>query len=451
MSEPWRGAAFLLRCALIGAAGLSADVCKAQRGSLDSLPLSSTLLDRVVGLPAARQRADSLLLNDATMGRMTSSGRSLRLEFAGLFDSNTLRNELVTGLWRGERLSRETRQRSDALQNDDGRAGYLLDLELQYRWGQRLFGDDRLRPIVRAGYHDVMGVRFTEDLYRVTFFGNADYEGRNAELGPAEYWHVRYQTIGFGAEWKKSGSYVLLQAVNGQHLSRAIIDEADLFTAIDGRYLRLDLNGRYLLSADAPDDGFHSNGTGGALSARWCHPVRWPFASGRLDLEVKDLGGIVWNRSSRRVERDSVIIYRGITVNDVFDLDGSLVGNASLQDTLGLGFSVTRVTTALPFSLAAALRVAASHAMVYEARIEYRYLPGYMPHGMIAARHVFAGRNAVRAEASYGGFGALRIGAGYERVVAHGVWLSLRTTNLPGLVSLQARGMSALLACEWRW
>lgn len=414
-------------------------------------PLSRTLRDRTVGLPPQRMRLDSALLQEAWSGIATVSDHSLRLEASGLFDSNSLRNELAIGLWRGERLSREIRQRSDATPNGTGRAGYAVDVTLRYRWGKALFGNAGLRPIIAAGDHDLMGVRFTDDVFRVTFFGNAAYEGRTAELGPSQYLHVRYQTIGLGMEWRATGSYIMLEAVNGQHLTFADVDRSDLFTAIDGRYLRLELDGSYERTAMGPDNGLRSNGTGAAVSVRKIIPLHLPFAEARLLMEAKDMGVVWWHPNSLRVERDTVILYRGIQVSDVLDFDQALVGNASLQDTLGLGYAERSVRTLLPYDLATSLSARGGHSMTYTVAADMRGLPGYLPRGRLSARHVFRARNAVSAEAAYGGFGGLRIGVQLERVLSEGLWLSLGTTNAMGFLSERARGMSACFAVEWHW
>lgn len=414
-------------------------------------PLSRSLRDRFPGLPPQRLSEDSTLLRETWLGISTRMDRSLRLDVSGLFDSNALRNELALGLWRGERLDRELRQRSDAVNDAVGRAGYALDIGLLYRAAGPLFGKAGLRFIAAAGDHDVMGVRYTDDLFRLTFFGNAAYEGRTAELGGSSLLHVRYQTIGMGVEWRKSGSYLMLEAVNGQHLTAADVDKGDLFTAIDGRYLRLDLDGRYARTPLGPDNGLRSNGAGAALSARVNMPVHLPIGEGMLSVEAKDVGLVAWHPNALRVDRDTVILYQGIRVNDVLDLDQALVGNGSLQDTLGLGYTEKAITTLLPFTLSAALHMEAAHAMTYTLGADVRGLPGYLPRVRLGARHVFLGRNALSAEAAYGGFGGLRIGLRLERVVANGLWISLSTTNAVGFISERARGMSAQLAVEWHW
>jgi hypothetical protein len=375
----------------------------------------------------------------------------LELDASGLYDSNTLRNDLVLGLWKGNTLDRGVRQRSDGQQGRENRAGYLLEGQLSYAWGDTLFGTPHMRPRIAVGYHDVMGLRYASDLYHVTFFGNAEFENGTAHLGPTYLEQVRYQTFGIGFEDTDTRSYLMVQLVNGQALNAARIEQADLFTATDGRYLQLDLNGSYARSDTAPTSGFVTQGMGLALSAQVNVPVRLGKHAGKITLDVQDFGAIAWNGESLRIPKDSTISYDGIRVVDVLDLNGVLIGSTSLQDTLGLNYRKGGFLRPLPTRLAARFSITADHAMTYEAQVDVRNLPGYLPHALIAAQHRFAGRNALRAEVSYGGFGDWRAGIGAERELVRGLRLGLRTSNALGWASGNARGKSLMLRLDYAW
>ncbi|MBK9195834.1 MAG: hypothetical protein IPO17_12855 [Flavobacteriales bacterium] len=179
----------------------------------------------------------------------------MTIEASGLYDSNSLRNELVKGLWRGDVLSEELRKTTQDELKGNNRAGFAVDFRATYTWGDSLFGDGSVCPMISVAHHDVMGMRFADDLYSLTFFGNAAYENGTASLGGTAFTSMTYQTFGFGFQHTESESYLRLELVNGQRMNSADLRQADLFTATDGRFLQLDLDGSYARS-DTGRSGF---------------------------------------------------------------------------------------------------------------------------------------------------------------------------------------------------
>ncbi len=375
----------------------------------------------------------------------------LHLEAIGMYDSNVLRNDLLIALWKGGEISRETRQRSESTSAHANRAGYALEATLSYAWGDRLFGNGRMRPRLSVAYHDVMGIRYADDLYHVTFFGNADFENATAELGPSAFEKIRYQSFGFGFEDKKSRSFFMMHLVSGQDINAARIDRADLFTATDGRYLRLDLDGSYARSEDDGIGHWRSRGAGAALSAQVNTSFKLCMHAMEFSFTVEDLGAIAWNGRSQRVPRDTTIRYEGIRVNDVLDLDGALMGKNGLQDTLGLGYEAGGFLRPLPTRSSAHLAYpGAPGAMTYAVEMDVRNLPGYLPHAVVSATHAYR-RNMFRAEVSFGGFGGWRAGLGAARLIGTGIMIELRAPNIIGLVSDSARGRAIMLGAGYSW
>jgi hypothetical protein len=242
----------------------------------------------------------------------------------------------------------------------------------------------------------------------------------------------------------------MLHVVSGQDLSAAAIDEADLFTATDGRYLRLELDGDHWRSAADDVGDWRSRGIGAALSFRLNVPVRMGGQSMRLTIGGEDLGEVAWNDRSLRVVRDTTIVYDGIQVDDVLDLDGILIDGDGLQDTLGLGYESGGFLRPLPAKVFAGLSFDAAFGMRYGVELDYRRLPGYRPHVVASARHVYR-NSAFRAEASFGGFGGWRVGLGAEHWFGRSFMLDLRMPNIIGMVSESARGRALMLNAGFAW
>ncbi len=119
-------------------------------------------------------------------------------------------------------------------------------------------------------HHDVFGIRFTEDAFRLAFFGNKAYEGTTATLDGSAHERQRFQTVAFGIQDARTGSFLQLEVVNGQYLNASDLEEASLRTAAQGIELDARVNGTYWQNDTAGSAAFgRSNGWGLAVSGRW--------------------------------------------------------------------------------------------------------------------------------------------------------------------------------------
>ena len=248
---------------------------------------------------------------------MTDGARSIEIRTTGAFDSNTLYNDLILGLRRGEFIDRDVRERSQAALKENNRYGQQLEVAITYAGDDSLFGHTRWQPRISIAHHDLLGTRFTPDVYDLIFFGNATYEGRTADLSGSAHEEQRYQTLGFGIQDVCTGSFLQLDLVNGQYLNASDIDPARLYTGMDGRVIKAEVDGSYWQS-DTAGSGM-SNGWGLALAGRWSLPTRFAGHRSFFSASVQDLGFIHW-RDALTLKKDSTIAYEGIEVENIFDL-----------------------------------------------------------------------------------------------------------------------------------
>ena len=366
------------------------------------------------------------------------------ISVTGWFDynANSLYNELPWALYQGGFIDRDLRQHSmDALEaKPRNSAGYVFGSRLTWTGRDCFLEHRQWRPLISVAHTEQMGTRFTDDLYQVTFFGNAAFEGTRADLGPSAFTQVRYQTIGAGIQHSRSGSYARIELVNGQSISKVDANWAGLFTGTDGRVLRASILGDFFQS-DTAGSGFgRSNGIGMAVSGRWATAVRRTTRPIDLVFEVQDLGFARWNGNATRIEKDTVIAFEGFDVANIFDLDQVLLGEEQLQDTFGLRYRTGSFTSLLPFQVSASASMELSRGWTGSFVIDQRYLPGYVPQVALSASHRCGRRALVGASLSYGGFGGLRVGLASRIRVCERVMLSIGTPNVPGFLMGSTRG-----------
>lgn len=360
----------------------------------------------------------------------------LRVESAFDYNANTLFNELPIGLWLGSYLDRDLRGRSrDALRSRNS-VGYLLDARISY-FGP---GQGRWRSVISLAHHEHMGLRFTADLFNITFFGNEPYEGRRADLGPAHFMHMRYQTLGFGVQDTRRNNMARIDLVIGQSLSAADIRWADLYTGVDGRVLRSNIRGTYSMSDTASNRIGTMNGFGLAFSGRWSVPIARNPHGIAVELEAQDLGFSGWGSKSQRLHRDTTIAFEGITVANILDLDEVILGEDDLLDTLGLRFRTTGFATWLPFRFSALARAPLGDDWTCSISVDQRNLPGYVPQLAIRGERAFGVATDAGVGLAMGGFGGLRLGASVAQVVRKRFLIALSTPHLPGLFMARTRG-----------
>ncbi len=393
---------------------------------------------------------------DSIGGAFTISDHRLTIEATGSYDSNVIYNDLVMGIYRGGALSNEVRRRTlDAL-GSRNRGGQELGGTAHYAWGDSLFGRSGLRPRFSLGYRNFLGMRFASDAFAVSFFGNAAFEGRTAHLGPSSFEQIDYQTFCFGVEDRQTGSFLEVGVVNGSALNTGQINTADLYTAMDGRYLELALDGNYHRS-DTGKTNF-SSGIGAVISMQWRKPLQILQSSGALSITVTDLGFIAWNPNSLSVTKDTTIRYEGFEVSGILDLDALILNENTLQDSLGLGYSKGNFLRMLPGKIEAKLefgRLQNAHPdfqrAAYSVSLDQRLLPGYIPYARVDRNLALSKCFMLQVGASYGGFGELRARFGLEAFLGKHVGIRIGTPNAIGLASDQARGKALAANIEIAW
>ncbi len=376
---------------------------------------------------------DSLVDNASAWENLVEAGASLD------YNANTIYNELTYAVWSGQFLDRDLRQRSlDAMRSRNS-VGFDQSFHLSWTGALGLWGRHHWRPLIKAAHHDMMGTRFTSDVFELAFFGNAGFEGERADLGPSAHSHVRYQSLGAGILDDRSGSFVRLDLLLGQSVEQADIRWAGIYTAEDGRVIRATLLGEYQLSDTAGSEFGRNNGMGVSFSGRW-NTVLKGLGSTTLSIGLEDFGLIRWNEHSVALSKDTVIEFLGWDVANILDLDNVLIGEDQLIDTLGLRYTPGAFTSYAPLVLTLSLEKQLAPGWRGGLEVMQRYLPGFIPQVTAFASRRLGTRSLLGANLSYGGFGDLRLGLSGRMRLGDRVWIHLSTPNLPGFLLGTTRG-----------
>ncbi|MBK8497544.1 MAG: hypothetical protein IPL52_01695 [Flavobacteriales bacterium] len=359
------------------------------------------------------------------------------------YNANSLRNELPIALWKGSYLDRDLRERSLGNMRERNSVGYAISARATW-WGRT---DERgWRTMASVAHHEQLGVRFTRDLFALTFFGNANYEERRADLGPSAATAIRYQTVGIGQHHVKSGSWWRWDIVVGQSLDAIDVRWASLYTGADGRVLRASVLSEHYRN-DTTGSRFGSvNGMGTAVSGRWETQLGRGRPNVRFSLEARDLGLVNW--FGQALLKDTIIEYTGIGVANLLELDNVIIGEEQLLDTFGLRYDNITFTRPLPFFIEARMRAPLGDGWTGSVALDQRYLPGYVPQLSFTGERRIMNNMLGSATLGFGGFGGLRLGANARYLITDRVLIELSSPHLPGFFSGAAHSAGVLFGAS---
>lgn len=183
----------------------------------------------------------------------------------------------------------------------------------------------------------IFNAAFTPDLYNLSFYGNAMYAGKTAQLSPFSLNSLSYQQIEIGAVCTNLGGKAQLGAglsflIGQQYLSVAA-KNASLYTDPTGQYLQVNTNAQMWQTDTSSGNGIKPTGYGASLDLYFRMPYKIVGKTGTFSVSATDLGFIFWNSKSLYYNKDTGYYYDGVTINSISDLQ-TVSFNGASKDSL---------------------------------------------------------------------------------------------------------------------
>lgn len=159
---------------------------------------------------------------------------------------------------------------------------------------------------------------FSDDLLKLTFHGNYDYQGDTLDFSNTVIRADRYQQykVGYGySKWIKTDYLKISTALSylvGNHHAQLNINKGSLYTAEMGTYLDVNYDINAMITDTSNLSPFAGNGKGMALD----FVLSYTKDYNTFGIHIRDLGYINWNKSSIIANTDSSFNFTGIEVND---------------------------------------------------------------------------------------------------------------------------------------
>lgn len=295
--------------------------------------------------------------------------------------------------------------------------------------------------------------RFSKDLYKVAFYGNAPYAGKTADFNDFNLNYLRYQQLQIGLFSSKYDSAarwgIAVSILKGEQYSSIFAQKAELFTSEDGQYI--DFNTEMeVAQSDTANKGIGAfNGIGAGLDIYFEAPFKTRFGDSKLRVSVADIGVIKFNSSSLFLNQDSLFHYTGFQVNSIYDLQDSTFANTSQDSIINsiAPFKQQSFSVTLPTVLNLTYETKFSSHFEMTEGIRYVFNGNYHLLAYLKGNFIFNPKLAISATVGYGGYGKFNYGLGAFANLGKGIIIYAGSNNLEGFIApKKALGQSAYIS-----
>ncbi|HTB07891.1 MAG TPA: DUF5723 family protein [Bacteroidia bacterium] len=272
------------------------------------------------------------MVNDTAGGKHTAG-------IYGMADicSNSITNLFAVNFALGNYLDNNLKDGVSSRLQNDNRLGYILNYGAYVVWHNDTIQKKRVFNFFFALRHkSYINVDFSPDVFKVAFYGNAMYAGKNANFSGFSFNSLSYQQAEVGLVCTNFGGHaqlgIGLSFLAGQKLLTIDAPSASLYTEQTGQYLLFNSNAQ-LHESDTSATQQPINGFGASVDLFFKAPYKIGKKTGTISVSVSDLGFMYWNNKSISYQKDTSYDYSGITINSITDLQNAAF-NSLKKDSL---------------------------------------------------------------------------------------------------------------------
>ena len=330
--------------------------------------------------------------------------------------------------------------------------GQYSSWELFYRQENRkLIGLEQAGLQFGIAWHNYSEIAFTSDAFQLLFNGNMAYSGKHALLSQSGVNFLNYYQLKAGINHKSPNEkhqFSYLVALNlGNRFNQGNFSDASFYTSETGDSLSLDGNLQYNYIESQSDSYFDIFGFGAGIDFSYIYKSRNHM---QIEVEVKQLGFIAWNKKQNKVDYSEPIIWEGIPVENILQLPEPLMETSasdSIQNFLDAHGNQGGNLTLTP----AHIRLAFSYPIQYEklhlfAQYQYRFFSYYRSEFALEAHYWLSEYIQLKPGIYYGGYNKFNIGLGAGYQTKKDLKMGLDLRYISGLIFQQkAAGIGAFI------
>ena len=346
-------------------------------------------------------------------------GNSVNLHAEYELNSTAIQNDLVDKFIWGGAIDSATKTRSQKRLKAENRIGGSY-----FAGATAFFGPEKSKYHFVAGLKQVemLNAAFSSDLYNLAMYGNKMYEGKTANIGNTSINHYKYQEIKLGLIWDNIDTTAKLGCslsyLKGQTLDQFNSTSGAIYTAPDASQINFNMNGSLVMSDTSKGKNNLGTFNGNGLSAEFFAYMPYTSKLGKSSffVSVNNLGFIKWNKNTVNYSTDTTYIYKGVTVNNVFQLNDASVKNLT-KDSLVKKLTQNgkqSMSTNLPMSLFILHTLKFSKLFSLNTGFRQLFNANYKPYLYAEGQFMLHANFSATAQLGYGGYGRLSGGVNFE-------------------------------------
>lgn len=184
---------------------------------------------------------------------------------------------------------------------------------------------------IAFGNHIAAYGAYSDDIVKLSLLGNSPFRGEVLNLEPLDFTAYHYSKLEFAYQWnKKFNTSISLLA--GHQFAELNVSKATFHTDEFSDFFNYDVafESHFSDTTDLMNNLFALNGKGAAFNICYSDTIN----NGRIDISIKDLGMIRWNKNTTNILIDSEWEFEGINIDDFVEFNDSILTNYfdSIQD-----------------------------------------------------------------------------------------------------------------------
>ena len=283
---------------------------------------------------------------------------------------------------------------------------------------------------------------FSGDAFNLLMSGNKMYEGKTADISHTNINNYQYQEMKLGLIWDNIDSTakfgVSLSYLKGQTFDQIRTGAASIYTAPDASQLNFNMNGSLVMSDTSKGKNNLGAFNGNGMAAEFFAYIPYISKLGNSSFfaSVNNLGFIRWNRNTVSYNTDTSYVYKGVTVNNIFQLNNSSVQNLSKDSLVKklIKHGKGPVSSNLPMSLFMLHTIKFTQLFALNTGFRYLFDANYIPYLYAEGQFAVHKNFTATAHVGYGGYGKLSEGLNVEYKIKT-FYVRLGTNAIQGYIA----------------
>lgn len=371
---------------------------------------------------------------------------SLNMETGATFNtflsSNSVNSKFVSSLYGKKFIDNEMKasnklKSNNVIGNQDHGNVYFCHMP------EKFLGTDHAGYRIGLVYHNHRDMRFTDDIFKLIFYGNKMFAGKTADLSDFQLNLLTYQEFQMGY-FKQSTLnenpftyYIGLSFIKGQDYNSLRFNEASLYTEETGEYIDLNLSMTYQAMDTVKAELTEFNGIGGA--ANFYFSYRNEEKKYSWQLTINNVGFIRWNDRALTIPLDTSLHYEGFEIENILDYSDSTFFDID-PDSIVTDFFGHTDTSDYYKVLPERIHFAFSKEFMNGQLIAtigagyYYNANNRMPLMYLQGNYFIREHFSVSMLSGYGGYGSFHLGMAAEYVLKDRYIFSIASSNVLGFI-----------------